>query len=76
LDEQTGELVTIPAKQITNSEGKFIYPLVKAGTYSFVVDTTTIPGNTRYSFVSDKSVYPSFPADKAVDLEWSYAGKF
>ncbi|MFS1145413.1 carboxypeptidase-like regulatory domain-containing protein, partial [Enterococcus faecalis] len=76
LDEQTGELVTIPAKQITNSEGKFIYPLVKTGTYSFVVDTTTIPGNKRYSFVSDKSVYPSFPADKAVDLEWSYAGKF
>ncbi|MFM6957307.1 MAG: SdrD B-like domain-containing protein, partial [Acinetobacter sp.] len=30
----------------------------------------------RYTFVSDKSVYPSFPADKAVDLNWSYAGQF
>ena len=46
------------------------------GTYSFVVDTSTIPGSSRYTFKSNTSVYPSFPADKAVDLKWSYAGQF
>lgn len=76
LNAQTGDLISLPAKQVTNSAGEFIYPLVIAGTYSFVVDTSTIPGNSRYTFVSDKSVYPSFPADKAVDLKWSYAGQF
>ncbi|CAB1220240.1 hypothetical protein SFB21_2574 [Acinetobacter bouvetii] len=76
IDSQTGALVSIPATQVTNSAGEFIYPLVNAGTYSFVVDTKTIPGNTRYTFVSDRSVYSSFPADKAVDLTWSYAGQF
>ncbi|QHH96398.1 SdrD B-like domain-containing protein [Acinetobacter dispersus] len=76
IDAQTGEQTSIPATQVTNSAGEFIYPLVKAGTYSFVVDTKTIPGNTRYTFASDRAVYPSFPADKAVDLKWSYAGQF
>lgn len=76
IDVQTGEKTSIPATQVTNSAGEFIYPLVKAGTYSFVVDTKTIPGNTRYTFASDRTVYPSFPADKAVDLKWSYAGQF
>ncbi len=76
IDTQTGEKTSIPATQVTNSAGEFIYPLVKAGTYSFVVDTKTIPGNTRYTFTSDRDVYPSFPADKAVDLKWSYAGQF
>nr|WP_276517946.1 SdrD B-like domain-containing protein [Acinetobacter dispersus] len=76
IDAQTGEKTSIPATQVTNSAGEFIYPLVKAGTYSFVVDTKTIPGNTRYTFASDRTVYPSFPADKAVDLKWSYAGQF
>nr|WP_040332298.1 SdrD B-like domain-containing protein [Acinetobacter nectaris] len=76
IDSQTGEEISIPATQTTNSSGEFIYPLVKAGTYSIVVDTKTIPGNTKYTFVSDKSVYPSFSADKAVDLKWSYAEQF
>ncbi len=76
IDAQSGDLISLPAAQITNSAGEFIYPLVKAGTYSLVVDTKTIPGNMRYTFISDKSVYPSFPADKAVDLSWSYAGQF
>jgi len=76
IDAQTGEKTSIPATQVTNSAGEFIYPLVKAGTYSFVVDTKTIPGNTRYTFASDRTVYPSFSADKAVDLKWSYAGQF
>lgn len=76
IDPQTGEKTSIPATQVTNSTGEFIYPLVKAGTYSFVIDTNTIPGNTRYTFTSDRSIYSSFPADKAVDLKWSYAGQF
>jgi len=76
IDTQSGDLISLPAAQVTNSAGEFIYPLVKAGTYSLVVDTKTIPGNMRYTFISDKSVYPSFPADKAVDLSWSYAGQF
>lgn len=76
VNPQTGDLISLPAKQVTNSAGEFIYPLVKSGTYSFVVDTSTIPGNSRYTFVSDQSIYPSFPADKAVDFKWSYAGQF
>ncbi|MBF7684260.1 DUF11 domain-containing protein [Acinetobacter sp. B10A] len=75
-DEKTGELISIPATQVTNSTGEFAYPHLKAGTYSISVDTQTIPGNTTYSFVSDRSVYPNFGADKAVDLKWSYAGQF
>lgn len=76
IDPQTGDKISIPAKQVTNSAGEFIYPLVKAGTYSFIVDTNTIPGDKRYTFISDRKVYSSFPADKAVDLKWSYAGQF
>ncbi len=76
IDAQTGDRISLPAKQVTNSAGEFVYPFVEAGTYSFVVDTSTIPGSSRYTFKSDISVYPSFPADKAVDLKWSYAGQF
>lgn len=73
---ETGDLISIPATQVTNSAGEFVYPLVQAGTYSLVVDTKTISGSTSYTFVSDRNVYPSFSADKAVDLNWSYAGQF
>lgn len=76
IDPQTGNKVSIPTTQVTNDAGEFVYPFVEAGTYSFVVDTSTIPGSSRYTFKSDISVYPSFPADKAVDLKWSYAGQF
>lgn len=75
-DENTGALVSIPATQVTNSAGEFEYPYLRPGTYSLSVNTKTIPGNTAYTFVSDKSVYPSFSEDKAVDLQWSYAGQF
>ena len=76
VDVLTGKLVSIPAKQVTNADGEFVYPQVIAGTYSFVVDTSTIPGTTKYTFVSDKSVYPNFPNNTAVNPVWSYAGKF
>ncbi|WP_425283445.1 SdrD B-like domain-containing protein [Acinetobacter boissieri] len=76
VDPQTGDEVSIPASQVTNSAGEFIYPLVKEGTYSLVVDTKTITGSTPYTFVSDRNVYPSFSSDKVVDLNWSYAGQF
>ena len=75
-DIDTGKLVSIPASQITNAKGEFIYPLVVAGTYSFKVDTSTIPGSTKYTFTSDKSVYPNFPSDKIVNPQWSYGGNF
>jgi hypothetical protein len=39
IDPQTGDKISIPATQVTNNAGEFIYPLVKAGTYSFIVDT-------------------------------------
>jgi hypothetical protein len=51
IDPQTGDKISIPAKQVTNSAGEFIYPLVKAGTYSFIVDTKTIPGDKRYTLL-------------------------
>lgn len=76
VDSQTGEVISIPATQVTNSAGEFVYPLVKAGTYSLFVDTKTISSSTPYTFTSDRSVYPNFSADKAVDLKWSYAGQF
>lgn len=76
IDLQTGQLTPIPASQVTNARGEFIYPRVISGTYSFRVDTSTIPGATKYTFVSNKAVYPSFPSDKIVNSEWSYAGKF
>lgn len=76
VDEQTGELKPIAAVQVTNAKGEFIYPLVVAGTYSVKVDTSTIPGNTKYTFASDKTLYSSFPADKLVNDSWSYGGKF
>ena len=76
VDNQTGQLTSIPASQVTNARGEFIYPHVINGTYSFKVDTSTIPGATKYTFVSNKAVYPSFPSDKIVNPDWSYAGKF
>ena len=76
VDPQTGQLTSIPASQVTNALGEFIYPRVISGTYSFKVDTSTIPGSTKYTFVSNKAVYPSFPSDKIVNPDWSYAGKF
>ena len=69
VDLMTGNLVPIGATQVTNAAGEFVYPQVIAGTYSFVVDTSTIAGTTKYTFVSDKSVYSSFPANNAVNPE-------
>lgn len=78
LDEATGALVPISATQVTNAAGEFIYPLVVAGDYKLLVDTSTITGDTVYSFVSDKTRFPvaNFPADKLVNAEFSYAGAF
>lgn len=78
LNETTGELEPISAVQITNAAGEFIYPLVVAGDYKLLVDTSTITGDTVYSFVSDKTRFPvaNFPADKLVNAEFSYAGTF
>lgn len=76
IDPQTGALISIAATQVTNADGEFYYPYVSAGTYSISVDTSTIAGNTKYQFVSDKSVYPSFSSDKIVNTSWSYAGQF
>ena len=76
IDRITGELKSIPAKQVTNENGEFVYPLVKTGSYKLIVDTSTIPGQ-EYSFVSNQVIYPidSFNG-KAVHSEWSYGGKF
>lgn len=76
VDRLTGELKSIPAKQITSANGEFVYPLVKVGNYKLIVDTSTIPGK-KYSFVSDQVVYPidSFNG-KVVDAQWSYGGMF
>ena len=78
VDPETGAMISIPARQVTNSDGEFVYPHINAGSYRIVVDTTTIPGDTEYEFTSDKSVYPvsSFSSDKIVNPEWSYAGEF
>lgn len=78
LNEMTGSLEPIPASQMTNDSGEFVYPLVVAGDYKLLVDTSTITGSTTYSFVSDKTRFPvaSFPADRVVNPEWSYAGAF
>jgi len=78
LNEATGALEPMSAVQVTNDAGEFIYPLVVAGDYKLLVDTSTITGAIRYSFVSDKARFPvaSFPADKLVDAEFSYAGAF
>lgn len=76
LDRVTGELKSISAKQVTNENGEFVYPLVKTGSYKLIVDTSTIPGQ-EYSFVSNQVIYPisSFNG-KEVHAEWSYGGKF
>lgn len=76
IDRNTGELKSIPAKQVTNSKGEFVYPLVKPGNYKLMVDTSTIP-DAQYHFVSNQVVYPidSFN-DKSVHTEWSYGGLF
>ncbi|WP_228198918.1 MULTISPECIES: SdrD B-like domain-containing protein [Acinetobacter] len=75
IDEKTGQLIAIPATQITDSNGQFIYPLVIPGTYSFHVDTSTIPGGTSYTFTSDKTIYNDF-GSRPVDSSWSYGGNF
>lgn len=76
IDRVTGELKSIPAQQVTNENGEFVYPLVKTGQYKLLVDTSTIPGQ-GYSFVSNQVIYPidSFN-NKAVHSEWSYGGIF
>ncbi|RRQ85365.1 hypothetical protein CUR49_16805, partial [Enterococcus faecalis] len=76
VNAETGELIPIPATQLTNELGEFIYPQVIAGNYSLQVDTSTIPGSTKYTFISEKTVYPSFSSDKAVHPQWSYGGNF
>lgn len=78
LDPDTGALKPISAVRVTNAAGEFIYPLVVAGDYKLLVDTSTITGGTIYSFVSDKTRFPvaNFPADKLVNAEFSYAGAF
>jgi uncharacterized repeat protein (TIGR01451 family) len=78
VDLQTGDLISIPAKQITNAKGEFIYPRVIAGKYTFKVDTSTIAGSITYKFISDKTIYPvsGFSRDKAVHPDWSYGGAF
>lgn len=79
LDPVSGDLVDIGAVQITGADGRekgeFIYPLVIAGDYKLLVDTSTITTGTVYSFVSDKTRFPvaNFPADKLVDPVFSYA---
>lgn len=75
LDETTGDKVAIPAKQVTNSDGEFVYPYVENGTYSLYIDTSTIAGGTSYKFTSDKTVYNNFN-NRVVDASWSYGGNF
>lgn len=75
IDITTGEKVAIPAQQITNSAGEFVYPYVENGTYSIHVDTSTIPGGTQYKFTSDKTIYHNFQS-RLVDTSWSYGGTF
>lgn len=76
VDAETGELIALTATQLTNALGEFAYPQVLAGSYSLQVDTSTIPGSTRYTFVSDKAVYPGFDSSKIVHPQWSYGGNF
>ena len=78
VDIQTGNKIAIPARQVTDAQGSFVYPQVIAGTYSFKVDTSTIPGNVKYTFSSDKNIYPvaKFSADKLVNDRFSYGGSF
>ena len=75
MDGETGQLIPISATQVTDSNGQFIYPLVAQGTYSFHVDTRTIPGGVSYTFTSDKTIYNDF-ASRPVDASWSYGGNF
>lgn len=76
IDRVTGELRPIPAKQITNAKGEFIYPQVIPGNYKLVVDTSTIAGK-GYSFVSDQVVYPIQAFNGlAVHSQYSYGGLF
>lgn len=76
IDRTTGQLKSMPAKQVTNAQGEFVYPLVEAGQYKLLVDTSTV-ANKQYSFVSNQAVYPiqSFNG-KAVHSTWSYGGTF
>ena len=76
VDPVTGALREIPAKQITNAAGEFVYPLVVLGNYKILVDTSSIPLN-KYTYVSDKTVYPlNLYNGMAVDPDYSYGGVF
>jgi uncharacterized repeat protein (TIGR01451 family) len=77
IDPVTSALQSIPAKQITDAKGQFVYPDVIAGTYSISVDTSTIVGQ-KYTYVSDQKVYPisGFSSDKIINPLWSYGGQF
>ena len=76
VDRSTGQLRSIPAQQVTNAKGEFVYPLVEIGRYKLLVDTSTVP-NKQYSFVSDQAIYPinSFNG-KEIHSTWSYGGVF
>ncbi|WP_228147474.1 SdrD B-like domain-containing protein [Acinetobacter sp. ANC 3813] len=76
IDRSTGELKSIPAKQVTNAAGEFIYPQVIPGNYKFLIDTSTI-ASKHYTFASDQGLYPisSFNG-MAVHSAYSYGGVF
>ncbi|OTG73994.1 hypothetical protein B9T26_07590 [Acinetobacter sp. ANC 4169] len=71
---------TIPAEQLTNANGEFIYPFVMPGEYIFLVDTSSPINGKSYQFSSDQNLYPisSFNAFgiTAVDADYSYGRSF
>lgn len=76
IDRVTGELRSIPAKQVTGITGEFIYPQVIQGNYKLLVDTSTISAK-QYNFVSDQVIYPiSSFNNLVVDSQYSYGGVF
>lgn len=76
IDRITGELKSLPAKQITSETGEFVYPLVVPGSYQLLVDTSSINGK-NYSFVSDQVTYPiSSLNDMVIHSDYSYGGTF
>ena len=78
IDPMTGATKYVPAKQITNAAGEFSYPYVLPGKYRVKVDTSTISGDTQYTFSSDKTRFPisQFGSDKLVDEIKSYGNVF
>lgn len=76
VDPVTGALNEIPAKQVTNAAGEFVYPLVVLGNYKILVDTSSIPSK-KYNYVSDQTVYPlNLYSGMAVHPDYSYGGVF